>query len=115
MERNHHPVMQTRLRHLLALSLAICLLPESGHTSSGRRTYIIVERPGNLLIYNAYQQTLSEHEKGLLASFLPLQIIDEDGLLGDGVTGCITVEINGNRYFLVKDRDRQVLSLNKAG
>ena len=107
--------MQPRLTIPLSLLLAILLLPARVHPSPRGKDFLIIEKPGSLLIYNSYQQTVGLREKGMLTPFLPMGIVDEDAVLPDGFTRCMKIEIYGTLYYLLKDREKRLVGFGNAG
>jgi hypothetical protein len=94
----------------ILFGLAITALP-----ARGANTYLLIEHPDRFTLLNKYQQELSREERALLVPFVPLQILKQDDLLGDGYTHCAQVAINGVTFFLMKDAAGRFLSDGSAG
>lgn len=118
MERTARAV--TRSLHFRILALAACLVPVAPHALSGapqgeRATFILIERPSTLLLYNQYEQRLSADEKSRLAAFAPMRIIESKGLLSDGFTPCMKVEMEGTVFFIQTDGRGKPVTTSSAG
>lgn len=77
--------------------------------------FLIVERPGKLLIFNRYQQQLKSDESEALLPFIPFRILSEHDVLGDGFTPCMKVEANGAPFYLLKDDNGGLTGVREAG
>lgn len=77
--------------------------------------YLVAERPDHFLVYNKYQQTITPRERALLAPFVPMRIVRNNDVLGDGFTPCTTVEIGGELFYLVKGKDGELVGAERAG
>jgi hypothetical protein len=77
--------------------------------------FLVAERPDRLLIYNKYQQTITPRERALLAPFVPMKIVRNNDLLGDGFTPCTAVEIKGELFYLVRGKDGELTGADRAG
>jgi hypothetical protein len=67
--------------------------------------FLIVENPSILIIYNKYQQSISNQIQKQLVSFTPFQIIEEDELLSDQISHASRVIFDNNIYFLLKNEE----------
>ncbi len=69
-----------------------------------RRTVLLVEHPDRFVLFNKYQQRLTTNEYQSLPAILPMVVIRESDRLGDGLTPCAAVEIDGTMFYLQKDQ-----------
>lgn len=83
--------------------------------SATKADYLVVERPQQLVIYNQYQQRVSPSEKSALLSDVSFRILNPNGVLGDGFTRCMKVELGGKNFFLEKDENGTLLGADGAG
>jgi len=88
-----------------AIILAGLVVVLSASAAAGERTarVLLVEHPRELVVFNKYQQRLSADELRRLSPFVPMVILRERDLLGDGFTPCASVEIDREPYFLQRD------------
>jgi hypothetical protein len=66
-------------------------------------TVLLVDHPRELVVFNKYQQRLGPDDAGRLPPFVPIVVLRERDLLGDGFTPCASVEIDREPYFLLRD------------
>jgi hypothetical protein len=86
----------------LTAALFLSFLATSGQTQT-THDFLIVQRVDGLVLYNRYQQKLTDSERGVLLPFVPMRILDRNGLLGDGFTRCMHVEVEGEMMYLLTD------------
>lgn len=77
--------------------------------------FLIVERPHRLVVLNGYQQSLTAQDSLALQAFVPMRILKDRDLLGDGFTPCMSVEIYGRPYYLVRGKDGFLAGERQAG
>ncbi|GEM_PF-6845712 len=77
-----------------------------GQSFPGRSDFIIVENPAVLTIYNVYQQPLSTKQKQKLGTFVPVQIIQENDFLGDGLTPVVKGIIAHKVVFILQNEKK---------
>jgi len=77
--------------------------------------YLVVEKVRHLLVYNKYQQEPTRLERGDLAPYVPIRIITKSDVLSDGFTPCMKVDINGNIFYLVQEKDGHLVGSKTAG
>lgn len=65
--------------------------------------FLIVENPRELVILNKFKQPINNSEKGVFAKNKPLLVTKHEGLLNDGVRGYTEVEINNNKFYILKE------------
>jgi hypothetical protein len=92
-------------------------LPFETHAAPGRGSdqFLIVERPDRLLALNGYQQNLSPQNQLVFQPFIPIRILKDRDVLGDGFTPCMRVDIEGALYFLIRDSNGQLTGTQHAG
>ncbi len=113
--RKRHGTGRRRFRGtVLLLGLLAALLQPCTPAYSASQ-FLLAERPDHFLVYNTYQQTLTPNERALLTPFVPMRIIQSDDLLGDGFTPCMTVEIQGKRFYLVRGKNGELSGSERAG
>jgi len=104
-----------RLRGRVFLPGMVALLLCPAVPAFSASDFLVAERPDRLLIYNKYQQQITSRERGMLAPFVPMRIIRPNDLLGDGFTPCMTVEIGGEFFYLIKGPEGQLSGAERAG
>lgn len=77
--------------------------------------YLIVEKSDELLVYNKYQQRITQSEQKLFIPFIPLKIIEHNATLGDNFTLCSRIEVNGITYYLIKNDVNSYAGTTNAG
>ncbi|HPN38129.1 MAG TPA: hypothetical protein PL041_06970 [Melioribacteraceae bacterium] len=77
--------------------------------------FVIIQNPAKLIIWNKFKQPINEFERGMFAKNKPLFITKQNGVLNDGVRAYTEIEINGNKYFLLKELNGDFYEQNKAG
>ncbi len=103
-----------RLGRLIGYVLLL-LAGTQGRAGEKVETYLIVERPSALVIYDRYQQLLGSRESIALGNFAPFRVLKARDLLGDGITPCFTVDLGGTPYFLLRVEPDQLAGENEAG
>jgi hypothetical protein len=98
---------------LLLGMLALLCYPASRSLSAS--TYLVAERPDRFLIFNKYQQQITPRERAMLVPFVPMRIVRSNDVLGDGFTPCMTVEIGGEFFYIVKGREGELSGSEHAG
>ena len=86
-----------------------------GPLSGQHADYLIVENPQALTIYNRYQQTLADADKGLLAPYTPFRILNEEELLSDQISLASRCLFNGEILFLLRDDGGHYYGQEQAG
>ncbi len=76
---------------------------------------IIIEKPRYIAAYNAFQQSLASSQLVKIQPFVPMKILKTRDVLGDGLTGCMKVEIEGETFFLLNDNSGKLVGWNKLG
>jgi hypothetical protein len=103
---------------LAVVAAVLVTAPGAGQGLRGREQpadVYVVEHPGALTILNTYQQQLTAAERRVLEPFVPMLIINEHTTLSDGFTPCMTVGIDGQTFFLQRDRYGDLVGLGSAG
>jgi len=93
---------------MILAGLALAL---GGTLSARERTgdVLIVEHPERLVLFSKYQQRLTSDESRGLPANVPMVLVRERDILGDGFTPCAAVEIGGEIFYILRD-DRGGLS-----
>jgi hypothetical protein len=78
-------------------------------------TFVVAERPDRLLIYNKYQQQITARERAMLVPFVPMRVVRNNDVLGDGFTPCMTVEIGGELFYVARGREGELTGSEHAG
>ena len=76
---------------------------------------VIIEEPRHLIAYDAFQQSLASSQLTVLRPFVPMKILKAHDVLGDGLTNCIKVDVDGNIFFLLSDDSGRLVGGNKLG
>ncbi len=97
------------------LVLALLVLTTSPLYSAINASFLIVQRPEAFVMYNRYQQLLTDAEKRVFVPYIPFRIIDEKSVLGDGFTPCLKGEMDGQVVFLLRDEGGALSGENLAG
>lgn len=103
-----------RFRGAVLLGLLVMFLRPVAPALSAS-VFLVAERPDRFLIYNKYQQTITQRERALFTPFVPMRIVRNNDLLGDGFTPCMTAEIRGELFYLVKGKDGELTGAERAG
>ncbi len=76
---------------------------------------LLVERMQALRIVNVYQQELGPGERAALPPFVPIRILREHDHLGDGFTPCMSVQISGSEFYILRDERGDLAGWADAG
>ena len=68
-------------------------------------TVLLVERPDHFILCNKYQQRLTPDEYRQLPAVLPLVVVREFDRLNDGLTPCLSAEVDGSPMYLMRAGD----------
>lgn len=99
--------MNVRLFLLIAILLTFAMFAQP---PAEKADFLIVEDPSYFLIYNKYQQRMTFRESARLLPYQPLQILEEDDFLSDGYTPCMKVKSGSEIYFVIKDREGNLVT-----
>lgn len=77
--------------------------------------FIIVENPQALVILNKFKQPINNTEKFIFTKNKPLFITNIEGLLNDGVRAFTEIEVNNNKYYLLKEIKGKYYGEQNAG
>src|SRR5713101_4038664 len=77
--------------------------------------FLVVENVDHLLVYNKYQQEITDQDSKLLVPFVPMRILKAADFLSDGFTRCMQVEINDEIFFLLKDTEGKLTRSGSLG
>jgi hypothetical protein len=81
----------------LILSIAV-----SSAATSQTSDVLIIEKTDHLIAYNSFQQSLSSLGKNTVPPFAPLKILQVNDLLGDRITPCTKVSLEGEVFYLLR-------------
>ena len=87
---------------MILAGLVVALTANAVSAGPGE-SVLLVEHPRVLVIFNRYQQRLAADDAAQLPPFVPMVILREHDLLGDGFTPCASVEIGREPFFLQRD------------
>jgi len=76
-------------------------------------SFLIVERPVELTIFNKYEQFFENKDK--LPAFAPFQIIEENSFLSDNLTPVMKVSLDGKAVYILKNNDGSPAGLENSG
>lgn len=79
--------------------------------------FIVVENPGNLIVYNLYEQQISFREQRSLFPYpyQPIRIIETDGFFSDMFTRCMKIRLGYEFFFLRKDGKGNLSNFENLG
>ncbi len=97
--------------HIILLITLLLLTPDILAQESA--DFIISGKPQVYTILNKYEQSLNDAERELFRPFSPLQIINAEYTLGDGITSAQKVRFSGDVYFFLKDDDGKLVGGKK--
>lgn len=100
------------------LAAFLCAMqPSEAHPAPepGSDRFLVVDHPDRLLAFNSYQQHLSPQDQLVFQPFVPMRILRDHDVLGDGFTLCMRVDIEGALYFLVLDDNGHLVGDQHAG
>jgi hypothetical protein len=101
-----------KIKLFIVVSILLCYGHEVWSTTSD---YWIIENPSALIIYNNYEQKLTEIEKNLIPEFSAWQIIETDHILGDQFTNTIKTVYNRKTYFFQVTSEGKLVNRTLAG
>jgi hypothetical protein len=76
---------------------------------------LLVEHPEGLRILDRYQQSVQHPSRVGIVPLVPMRIIEARGLLSDGFTPAMRVEIDGETFFLLTDDAGHLLQPGRPG
>lgn len=81
-----------------------------------RGDVVIVDNPRAFRLYNEFQQPVGDPSAAGIAPLAPIVVLSPAAFLGDGLTPCMTVRINGRQFYLIKDPETlEVIGARSAG
>ena len=107
-----------QIARTLALFLTasvLSTLPATAQHSKAAAEYLIVEHTDQLLIYNKYQQRNTRQGQKGFVPFVPLKVLESNGVLNDNYTQCMKVELDGSLFFLIKNNETSLMGEGKFG
>ncbi len=99
----------------LTVASVLYILPVVSQRSNAVADYLVVEHSNQLLIYNKYQQRITQQEKKAFVPFVPLRVLDSCCVLNDNYTQCMKVELNGNIFYLIKNNKTTLMGNENLG
>lgn len=85
------------------------------NTGISKSDYWIIENPSALVIYNQYEQRLSEPEKKQLPGYSAWQILDVEHLLSDQFTFTIKTDLNRRIFYIQLTDQKEAVNKHLAG
>jgi hypothetical protein len=70
-----------------------------------RHAFLILQHPDRFTLFNRYQQRLTTNEYRTLPKLAVMLVVREDDRLGDGLTRCAAVELDGETFYIRRDDD----------
>jgi hypothetical protein len=98
--------------YILFLFSALLFGQESRETVSN---YWIIENPIELVIFNQYEQRLTEPEKSRLPQYSAWQILDEDHVFSDQYTHTVKTRLNRQVFYIQLSDDSEPVNADMAG
>jgi hypothetical protein len=108
------PQVAETLAFLLTASVFF-VQPAASQRSNAAAEYLIIEHNDQLLIYNKYQQRITQQEKKAFVPFVPLRVLESHSVLNDNYTPCMKVELDGSIFYLVKNDRTTLIGAGKLG
>ncbi len=65
--------------------------------------FLVIKNTNHLVIYDSFQQSLASSQGPAIRPFAPMKILAVRDLLGDGLTRCMKVDVDGEVFYLVRD------------
>lgn len=96
--------VRTRAQVLCCFIACLFVFPDA-HAAD----FLVVGRGEHLLVYNKYQQQATAQERQVLTPLVPMKVLNADGVLSDGFTRCMQVEVRGQVLFLLKDKEGKLV------
>jgi hypothetical protein len=100
---------------LFLIASVLSTLPATAQHSKTAAEYLIVEHTDQLLIYNKYQQRITRQGEKAFVPFVPLRVLESNGVLNDNYTQCMKVELDGSIFFLIKNNETSLMGEGKFG
>ena len=77
--------------------------------------FLVIENVDRLQIYNKYQQEATRQELQMFVPFIPMRILNANDVMGDGFVRCMQVEVEGQVFYLLKDKDGRLIHSGPLG
>ena len=101
--------------NLIILLIIFSFLSYGQEALSQLSDYWIIENPSALVIYNNYQQRLTETDKNQIPKFSAWRIIEQDYTLSDQFTHTVKAELNQRIYFIQLSEEATLVNNASAG
>lgn len=99
-----------RVFRYLSIVVIVILSSVTGFSQPRERAdYLVIYPIDNLLIYNSYQQNLSGSELLRLKEYEPVKILKEYDKLGNNITECMSVEMQGDKYYIIRNEEQKLV------
>ena len=99
----------------LIILIVFFALSIEARVRENKADYLIIENVDQLLVYNKYQQRITQEEKSLFVPFIPMRVIESQSTLNDNYTPCMKVELRGYVFYLIKNNKTTLLGAGKLG
>jgi hypothetical protein len=83
----------------------LLLIASTAAGAGGQHTFLILQHPDRFILFNKYQQRLTSSEYRTLPPIAAMLVVREIDRLGDGLTRCAVVELDGERFYVRRDND----------
>jgi hypothetical protein len=106
---NRRILMRRPALFLTGLLLIACIAEGAGE----RHSFLILQHPDRFILFNKYQQRLTTAEYRGLPTVAVMLVVREVDRLGDGLTRCTAVELDGEAFYIRREDD--ALFTNRGG
>ena len=98
------------------LLCALLIFPATSYRAFSQTVdVLIVQKPDQLVVYDSFQQSLASPQQNVLQSFVPMRILKYRDLLGDGITPCVKVDVEGEVFYLLRHENGHLAGRNDLG
>ncbi len=101
-----------QLKNFLLLFVVFAFELEAWSTVS---EYWIIEKPAALVLYNQYEQRLTDTEKSLLPGFSAWRILENDHVMSDQFSHTIKTELDRKIYYIQISVEGEPVNGSQAG
>ena len=77
--------------------------------------FLIVQQPDHLVVYDSFQQSITSLQQSAIRPFTPMKILVQRTTLGDGLTPCMKVDIDGEEFYLLRDESGKLAGWKTLG
>jgi hypothetical protein len=93
------------------VGLASLLFSGTAVSGDEKADFLIVPNPAKLVLYDMFQHRMTVREKNALPPGVAMRVTEANTTLGDGITACARVDIEGKAVFIEKDRTESLEDL----